>query len=310
LAGFEVSPEDEDLSLAIIRSPGMKSLWDTLKVDPEDVGKLAVGAKHYPKPLNDWEALLSEIIIGDALGADRMDYLLRDSLHAGVSYGHFEHHRLIDTMRILPRRDEDNILLTLGIEQGGLQSAESLLWARYFMYTQLYFHHVRRIYDFHLKQFLKAWLPEGRFSVDVAEHQKMTDTEVISAMREASMDTSAIGHDPARRIMQREHFRRVAEITEADRVTDPDAATSLANELRAKVGTESVHMDRYTQKGSGLRFPVLTRDGKVEWSTVLSATLKQVPTFTVEYVFVAREHTDVATRIVTQFRHRMQSKEI
>jgi len=40
------------------------------------------------------------------------------------------------------------------------------------MYTQLYFHHVRRIYDAHLKQFLKAWLPGGKFSVDVTEHLK------------------------------------------------------------------------------------------------------------------------------------------
>jgi HD superfamily phosphohydrolase len=117
----------EDLSLAIIRSSEMKPRWDELKVNPEDIGKLAVGAKHYPEPLNDWETLLSEIIIGDAFGADRMDYLLRDSLHAGVAYGHFEHHRLIDTMRILPRKEkeEDRVLPTLGIEQGGLRRSRS-----------------------------------------------------------------------------------------------------------------------------------------------------------------------------------------
>jgi len=135
----------EDLSLDIIRSRQMAQIWEDLRISAEDVGKLAVGPKHYPKPLSDWETLLSEIIIGDAFGADRMDYLLRDSYHAGVSYGRFEHHRLIDTMRILPRQEGDDVLLTLGIEQGGLQSAESLLWARYFMYTQLYFHPVRRI---------------------------------------------------------------------------------------------------------------------------------------------------------------------
>jgi uncharacterized protein len=28
-----------------------------------------------------WEAILAEVIVGDAFGADRMDYLLRDSLH-------------------------------------------------------------------------------------------------------------------------------------------------------------------------------------------------------------------------------------
>src|SRR6185437_10922852 len=134
----------------------------------------------------DWETLLSEIIIGDAFGADRMDYLLRDSHHAGVSYGRFEHHRLIDTMRILPRQEGDGLYFSLGIEQGGLQSAESLLWARYFMYTQLYFHPVRRIYDFHLKQFLADWLPNGKFPVNASDHLETTDSEVLAAIRLAA----------------------------------------------------------------------------------------------------------------------------
>jgi HD superfamily phosphohydrolase len=298
----------EDLSLAIIRSPEMTRIWDDLRISPEDVGKLAVGSKHYPGRLTDWETLLSEIIIGDAFGADRMDYLLRDSHHAGVSYGRFEHHRLIDTMRILPRQEEDELLLTLGIEQGGLQSAESLLWARYFMYTQLYFHPVRRVYDFHLKQFLKAWLPGGRFSVDVADHLQLTDTEVLSAMRLAASDQSAAGHEPARRIICREHFKRVAEITEADRDIDPEATERLAGELTEKFGGDSVFTDRYTQKGKGIRFPVLTRDGGIEWSTVLSATLRQVPTFTVEYVFVDPARSEEAKRHVTSFRKRLQEE--
>jgi HD superfamily phosphohydrolase len=299
----------EVLSLNIILSPEMAQVWSTLRISGEDVGKLAVGSEHFPKPLNDWEILLSEIIIGDAFGADRMDYLLRDSYHAGVSYGRFEHHRLIDTMRILPRQEGDEIHLALGIEQGGLQSAESLLWARYFMYTQLYFHPVRRIYDFHLKQFLREWLPNGRFSVTLRDHLLLTDTEVLSAMRLAATDKSAAGHEPARRIMQREHFKRVAEITDADREIEPRAAELLSNELLEEMGRGAVFTDRYTQQGRGIRFPVLTRDGPIEWSTTLSATLKQVPTFTVEYVFVDPSRSEEAKRYVSSFRGRLHGKE-
>jgi len=298
----------EDLSLAIIRSPEMKVIWKDLKISPEDVGKLAVGSKHYPGRLTDWETLLSEIIIGDAFGADRMDYLLRDSHHAGVSYGRFEHHRLIDTMRILPRQEEEEIVLTLGIEHGGLQSAESLLWARYFMYTQLYFHPVRRVYDFHLKQFLKEWLPGGKFSIDVASHLKLTDAEVLSAIRVAASDPSAAGHEPARRIVRREHFKRIAEITEADRDIDANATERLASELIEKFGRQAVFTDRYTQKGKGIRFPVLTRDGSIEWSIALSDTLKQVPTFTVEYVFVDPLLSEEAKRHVTAFRRQLRDE--
>lgn len=71
-----------------------------------------------------------------------------------MAYGRLDHFRLIDTLRILPQEEDGSEEPTLGVEQGGLQSAEPLLWARYFMYTQLYFHPIRRIYDIHLRDFL------------------------------------------------------------------------------------------------------------------------------------------------------------
>src|SRR5207249_3914087 len=82
------------------------------------------------------------------------DYLLRDSLHTGVAYGRFDHHRLIQTMRILPPAPdlagaeeaptgEEAARSTLGVVRGGLESAEGLLVARYFMFSQVYFHWTR-----------------------------------------------------------------------------------------------------------------------------------------------------------------------
>ena len=37
-------------------------------------------------------------LITSQMDADRMDYLLRDSYHAGVQYGNFDLHRLINTI--------------------------------------------------------------------------------------------------------------------------------------------------------------------------------------------------------------------
>lgn len=81
---------------------------------PDDVGKLAIGPRkaerlHLGVDFDSWEAILAEVIVGDSFGADRMDYLLRDSLHAGVRYGHFDHERLISTLRVIPEpaREKD-----------------------------------------------------------------------------------------------------------------------------------------------------------------------------------------------------------
>ena len=95
--------DHERLTADIINSKELKGAWRALSLDSEQVAKLAVGPKKYRKgTFSIWETLLSEIITGDAFGVDRMDYLLRDSHHAGVAYGRFDHYRLIDSLRILP----------------------------------------------------------------------------------------------------------------------------------------------------------------------------------------------------------------
>src|SRR5207244_2305899 len=138
---------------------------------------------------------------------DRMDYLLRDSYHAGVAYGRFDQYRLIDTLRILPESEESN-QPKLGVEHGGLHSAEQLLLARYFMFTQVYLHAVRRVYDHHLVQFLEKTLRNGKFPVELDKHLALTDTEILSQIRQASANDQHLAHQEARRISVRGlHFR-------------------------------------------------------------------------------------------------------
>lgn len=190
--------DHERLTREIIYSPEMQEIWRRLTppLRPDDIVNVALGpAKAKSRKLPVWETILSEIIVGDAFGADRMDYLLRDSHHAGVAYGKFDHHRLIDTLRILPHPDTGDP--ALGVEEGGLQSAEALLWARYLIYRQVYLHAVRRIYDIHLRDFLKIWLNNGRFSTDIEAHLRMTDNEVTSGLLAAARNKRSTAHDPA-----------------------------------------------------------------------------------------------------------------
>jgi len=279
--------DHEQLTMAIILSDEMRDIWSSMTppLRPEDVAKLAVGKKKATdKEFSDWEAILSEIIVGDSFGVDRMDYLLRDSYHTGVTYGKFDHYRLIDTLRILisPGSTEP----TLGVEEGGLQSSEALLFARYFIYSQVYYHPIRRIYDIHLKDFLKDWLCKGKFSTKIDAHLQITDNDVIVALLDAANDLKKPGHDAARRIVRREHFKVLYKRNPEDMAQNVEAGLLVYEAAKRRFGIENVRYDKYPEKGSAYDFPVKTRDGRTVSSFVMSEILQKVPVLVIEYVFV------------------------
>ncbi len=299
-AEHELLPEGWDherLTLDLLRSSEMKDIFENMTppIRVSDVEKLAVGPKKLKAGrFSSWEAIMSEIITGDAFGADRMDYLLRDSHHAGVAYGKFDHYRLIDTLRLLPsppsgdEGDEGYPEPGLGVDEGGLQSTEALLLARYFMYSQLYFHHVRRIYDIHLKDFLSSWLPGGQFSTSVEDLLSLTDNEVTAAITKASADPNSLGHDAARRITRRDHFRVLYQWHAADAKINPESGRLIFEAARKKFGAEDVRYDPYTSKGSAPDFPVLMRDGSVVSSVTASPALAKLPLLAMDYIFIEK----------------------
>jgi HD superfamily phosphohydrolase len=75
----ELLPEGWDherLTRETILSDEMKKIWDAMTppLRPNDIVKLAVGPKKATDfTFNTWEAILSEIIVGDAFGVDRMN---------------------------------------------------------------------------------------------------------------------------------------------------------------------------------------------------------------------------------------------
>jgi HD superfamily phosphohydrolase len=294
----------ERLTAEVIRSEALNQLWE--KMTPPlrwlDIVKLAVGPKRcesYARAgalpdeaasFTDWQTILAEVIVGDAFGVDRMDYLLRDSCHAGVAYGRFDHYRLVDTLRILPKEHEGSQEPALGVEEGGLHSAEALLLARYFMYTQVYFHPVRKIYDVHLKDFLTAWLPKGRFPTTLDGHLSHTDNEVMEAILKAAIHGAHPGPDAARRIVERDHFRLIYQRNPLDASVDgtpnPDAAHAVYEAACKQFGKDSVRRDARRAEREGLDFPVLTKDQRVASSLTISETLKNIPATSFDFVFI------------------------
>ena len=298
----ELLPEGwshETITAALIQNEELKGVWGSMRppLIPLDVAKVSVGQEKMPDvEFTSWEVLLSEIITGDALGVDRMDYLLRDSLHAGVAYGNFDHHRLVDTIRILPDPIERSNEPTLGVEMGGIHSSEALLLARYFMFVQVYHHRVRVAYDFHLKQFLQAWLPDSRFSTDAASHQGLADNEVLAAIVAASRDSSSLGHEAADRIVNRKHFRHLYTSNRGDKERYEDSLEAVFKAATGQYGGDMVHKSGYTQSTPELGFPVLGAAGDVVSSHEISNVLHNIPIVDVGYILVAPEIVESATQ--------------
>lgn len=288
--------DHERITLEIVLCNEMMPIWDDIKIKSEHVAKLAVGPKGYKETnFSDWEAILSEIITGNSFGVDRMDYLLRDSHHAGVAYGKFDHYRLIDTIRILPKEEDGSMEPVLGIEEGGLHSAEALLLARYFMFTQLYLHPVRRIYDIHLKDFLKERMTTS-LPIVTEDHLKLTDNEILVNLFTAARNEKHKGYDPAKRIVNREHFKLLYRRNPKDLEINPDAARAIFEAACEKFGVENLRFDSYKQSGNGYEFPVLTEDKQILSSLELSETLKNVPIVAMDYIFINPKYRNDAEK--------------
>jgi HD superfamily phosphohydrolase len=305
--------DHERITFEILKSDEMNAVWRSLrhKPDPDEIAKIALGPRKIEKlgldlEFSPWDGILSEMVVGDSFGADRIDYLLRDSVHTGVAYGRFDHHRLISSLRILPAVPSPGELGAgavpeLGIERGGLEAAEGLLLARYFMFGQVYFHPTRLIYDQHLKDFLKGWMGDNRFPTDVAGHLALTDAEIIVELRKAARDAAAPGHDPARRIIDRDHFRVVYQRRPGDTTFDVRALFDAACE---QFGAENVRYAGGPKRG-GADFPVRDRDGSSVSALSLSPVLDQLPVSHNQYVFAAPEVRKDASAWLSSERQRV-----
>ena len=170
---------------------------------------------------------LGQLVSGD-LDVDRMDYLVRDAHHTGVPYGTVDPGRLV---RVLQFVDD-----TLALEEGNVPTAESLLVARALMNATVYRHHVSRIAGSMLERASETLLD----STDLAPERfaRMTDAELLSALRECPETT-----DAAERLVERRLYKR-AVWAELEAVPDWLLETSdadqrdLEREIAIEAGVE------------------------------------------------------------------------
>jgi uncharacterized protein len=290
----------ERITAEMIRNSEIADILRRDSIHPEDVVDLCWDVRKRPAadreaPLSPWKTLLNEIITGNTFGADRIDYLLRDSWHVGVTYGRFDTDRLIGGLRAVI--DPANQEIAVGLDVGSIHSAEALLLARYFMYTQVYFHDVRRAYDLHLKDFLQVWLDDGKFPADWSQLIGYSDHEVIAAIRKSATDPSDRLHGLASRLISREHFRTVFELLNSHKRQRPDIFKEILDFSRKTFGDDQVRWDEYGPKSESNEFPVLIDDDTVTSSEV-SEVIKRLPAIEFGLIFVHPDLKDQAKRAI------------
>lgn len=110
------------------------------------------------------------------LNPDRLDYLERDSQHVGVPYG-----RVIDVERLLAAVDFDPGGTVLGVSAKGVSAVETLIFASYLMYREIYWHHAVRAAQAMLKRAAAEALLAGR--VDEARLTAADDEQAVALLR-------------------------------------------------------------------------------------------------------------------------------
>ncbi len=110
-----------------------KIVNDEFGFDLEHVYSLLLSDSEQPV-----DRILASILSGP-VDVDKMDYLYRDSLHAGVPYGmNYDQARLIGSLCL------DHEGTSLGITEKGVTAAELMVFARYVMFSEVYWHHAVR----------------------------------------------------------------------------------------------------------------------------------------------------------------------
>jgi HD superfamily phosphohydrolase len=84
-------------------------------------------------------------LIDGPIDADKIDYIMRDSLNLGVTYGRaLDTERLLHTLTVVIRDEGDKTYAAIGIHEKGKIPAESIMFARYALFGQVYWHHAYR----------------------------------------------------------------------------------------------------------------------------------------------------------------------
>ena len=204
-------------------------------------------------------------LISGSLDLDKIEYLKRDAFMCGVPYGEIDVDRLTNSLVLV--EDPESGRQTLGVQEKALSALESLLFAKYQMYRNVYWHHAVRSATAMYKRLVEDAVRAGvvgvqslaRFTDEGLMHRLENDgaSPLLSALKERRLYKRAAEWPAAE--LDAERFEWIA----TDRKRVAAAENSLARELGLSPGELLLDYPVKTEM-LGLDIPVLRRSGKVE----------------------------------------------
>ena len=210
------------------------------------------------------ESALQGLISG-SLDLDKIEYLKRDAFMCGVPYGEIDVDRLTNSLVLVD--DPDTGRPAIGVQEKALSALESLLFAKYQMYRNVYWHHAVRSATAMYKRLVEEAVEAG--VVDVQSLSRYTDEGLMHRLENAR-PTPLLAALKERRLYKRAAEWPAAEL-DADKVewiaTDRTRVAAKENELAEELGLApgELLLDYPTKTEMlGLDIPVLRRSGRVE----------------------------------------------
>jgi uncharacterized protein len=166
-------------------------------------------------------------LISGSIDLDKLDYLRRDAFMCGVSYGEIDVDRLVNALTIVrdPATDEPRV----GMVEKGLSALEGLLFAKYQMYRNVYWHHAVRSATAMYKRLVSDALDAG--TLDAQTLAGFTDEGILHVLGERTMSPLVEA------LRRRRLYKRAFETPAADLA--PDAGEWIADDRALTVQVEN-----------------------------------------------------------------------
>jgi HD superfamily phosphohydrolase len=203
-------------------------------------------------------------LISGSVDLDKIDYLCRDSRMCGVPYGTVDVDRLLASLCVVETADGRR---EIGVQEKGVSALESLLFAKYQMYRNVYWHHAVRSATCMFKRAARGAVARG--VVTSAGVSDLTDDALMHLL--AERDRSAIAQSiGTRRLYKRALELSASDVTEAPEswiANDPALTERVEDALAAEVGLgqDELLLDFPERKEMlAVNLPLRTRDGTIE----------------------------------------------